>query len=174
MADINPNAVREVYDLQRTCRMNVKYWTHNLTTIKRWNFGIEYLLMATAPSSVVAGFVFWKTENGKIVWAVLSFITALVSVAKPLLKLSKRIDNLQNVLSLYRSAESQLEELGNDIRRENKYSPLSVKAFKNAEKQSRSAQSQEPLDPINEELREKYAALVKQELPESSFHFPPP
>jgi biopolymer transport protein ExbB/TolQ len=141
---------------------------------KRWNFGIEYMLMATAPGSVATGLFFWKTDAGKLIWAVLSGITALVSLAKPLLKLSKRIENLQNLITYYRSAESQLEELANDIRRDDKYTEASVRSFKAAEKQFRKAEEMQPHERIDEKLRQKYFLLVKQELPESGFHFPAP
>src|SRR5947207_263262 len=108
MPESKEHPVWEVYDLHRTCRLNSKYWARKLVDLRRLNFVAEYLVMATASGSAVSGIVFWTTTVGKTLWTILAAITAMVSIAKPLLKLSDRIENLQKVVTGYHSIEFQL------------------------------------------------------------------
>src|SRR5207245_5278482 len=90
----DPNhAVWEVYDLRRTCRLNVKYYQRLGEKLATQNFRIELILAITAPSSAVAGLVFWQTQTGKIIWGMLGFVAAFLAVAKPLLHLTDKIQN---------------------------------------------------------------------------------
>ena len=130
-------------------------------------------MLVTAPGSAVAGFVFWKTNSGEIVWTALTVLTAFLGIAKPLLRLSEQIEARQKVVIGYRAIEFQLEELHNDIRRENSYSPEMVQTFKRLQKLIQEVSRDEPIEEVNENLRRECFETVKRELPESSFHIPP-
>lgn len=164
--------VWEVYDLQRTCRFNVKYWTTKLAGLESRDFWLELSLAITAPGSAITGFLLWKTKPWDTVWAALTAITALLGIAKPLLKFSKKVDKLQASVIGYRSIDSQLEELANDIRREDNYSDASVRTFKALERQYQKLDDAEPVAPLDEKLREKCFEQVKLELPDSNYHIP--
>jgi hypothetical protein len=172
MPEIKEHPVWEVYDLQRNCRLNIKYWTKRLARYRKWNFLMEYSMFVTAPGSAVAGFFFWQAAFGKFVWGILAFLTALLGAAKPLLKLSERIETLQKVVIGYRGIEFQLEALGTDIRREDCYSNDKVSAFKRLQSQIQEITKDEPLEEVDEALRREYFEAVKQELPEAAFHIP--
>ena len=164
--------VWEVYDLQRTCRLNKKYWSEKLAKVKQLNFAMEYLLMAAAPGSAISGLVYWKTDKGVVVWSILMGVTAIISVAKPLLKLSEKIENLNKVITGYRVAEFEFEQLSNDIRREAEYSTESIKTFKRLQKGIGEIIKEEPIERINEDLSTRCFETVKKELPENSFYIP--
>jgi len=166
---VDDHPVWEVYDLWRTCRLNVKYWSARMLRIRQQEFFLEYALMATAPSSAVAGLVFWKTQWGGVVWTVLTTMTAFLAIAKPLLRLSDRLAQLQRVVTRYRMIECQLEALANDIRRENRYSDESVTAFKRLETQVSEVSKDEPVERFNERLRQSLYDEVNRELPLASF-----
>jgi hypothetical protein len=133
---------------------------------------MEYLVMVTAPGSAVTGLVFWKTDYGKVVWTILITLTALVSLGKPFLKLSDRMANLQNIITHYKSLANQLEELGNDIRRENNYTPLMVSTFKSVERHLDRITALEPIEEIDTDLQQLCFERVNNELPEAKFHVP--
>jgi hypothetical protein len=172
MPNAREHAAWEVYDLQRTCRLNVKYWTRKLVIRRKWNFWIEYSMLVTAPGSAVVGFVFWKTNSGEVLWTILSVLTAFLGVAKPLLKLSDHIETLQKVVTGYRAIEFQLEALGSDIRREDSYSSEMVSTFKRLQSQIQEVSKDEPVEDLDDALRRDCFETVKTELPETVFHIP--
>lgn len=173
MPNVSDQPVWEVYDLQRTCKMNAKYWSTKLATYRKCNFWMEYVLAISAPSSAVAGLVFWKTQAGAFLWSSLTIITAFLGIAKPLLKLADTIQNLQKVATGYRSLDFQLEQLGNDIRREKAYSKEMIQGFKRLESQVNEVTRDEPLDGVDEDLRQACYEAVKRELPAENFYIPP-
>lgn len=172
MPNTKDHPVWEVYDLQRTCRLNMKYWAKKLVALRQWNFWMEYSLLVTAPGSAVAGFVFWKTNSGQIAWTILAVLTAFLGIAKPLLKLSDQLQTLQKIVTGYRSIEFQLDELGSDIRREDSYSAEMVGTFKKLQKQIQEVSRDEPVEDADETLRSECFEVVKRELPETTFHIP--
>ena len=172
MGNNRNHPVWEVYDLHRTCRLNVKYWSAKLVILRRNNFFLEYLLMATAPSSAIAGLVFWNTTYGKTVWSILICVTAFIAVAKPLLKFSDKLEKLQKVVTLYKSVEFQIEALENDIQREDEYSTTIVNTYKNLANQVGEISKDEPIESVDQDLRESCYKEVNEELPFTNFYEP--
>ena len=165
-------AVWEVYDLQRTCRLNARYWTARLAKEERKSFCIEFAMAFTAPGSAIAGLVFWKTDSGKEVWSALMLVTAVLGVAKPLLKLPDRIRTLHKVVAGYRALEQPLEELRNEILRERAYTAQLVKTYQQLHRQFHDVSRDEPVENVDTALRAQCYQSVKDELPESSFFIP--
>jgi hypothetical protein len=97
--------VRDVYDLYRNARLNVKYYSCRVSTLQGQNFGIELVLAATASASAIAGLAFWTSSSGKVIWQVLTMVSALLALAKPLLKLTDRIRALEELVGEYRATE---------------------------------------------------------------------
>lgn len=172
MANATQHPVWEVYDLLRTSRLNSKYWTKKLVKNRKLNITMEYLMLATAPGSAVAGFMFWGTSGGKTTWMILTGATALLGIAKPLLKLSDYIQGLQKVVTGYRSLEYQLDELRSDILREQRYSDDMVTMFKKLQKQISQISKDEPVEEVDQELQKECFEKVKQELPAEDFFIP--
>jgi hypothetical protein len=133
---------------------------------------MEYLIMVTAPGSAVAGLVFWETDYGKVVWTILATMAAFISLGKPLLKLSDRMANLQNIITHYKSLDNQLEELGNDIKRENNYTTIMVSTFKSVERHIDKITALEPIEKIDNDLQQLCFEQAKNELPETKFYIP--
>ncbi|MDD5064572.1 MAG: hypothetical protein PHQ35_07445 [Phycisphaerae bacterium] len=172
MGGMKDYPVWEVYDLYRDCRLNTKYWSKKLIRSHRFNLAFEYLIMVTAPGSAVAGLFFWQTSPGAVIWKVLIAITALLSIAKPLLKLSDRVANLQGIVTQYRSLDHQLEQLSNDIRRDECYSVAMVSTFKNIARQEEKVSVSEPIEDIDSKLQKACFDQVNRELPEENFYIP--
>jgi len=172
MGNKRNHPVWEVYDLHRTCRLNVKYWSAKLVGLRRKNFCLEYILMATAPSSAIAGLVFWNTTYGKTAWSILICVTAIIAVAKPLLKLSDKLGKLQKVVTLYKSVEFQVESLENDIKRYDEYSTIMVNTYKNLANQVCEISKDEPIESVDQDLRNSFYMEVNKELPVTHFREP--
>ena len=172
MSKLKHHPVWEVYDLHRDCRLNAKYWSKKLIRIRRFNLAFEYLIMMTAPGSAVAGVFFWQTSIGEVIWKALITITALLSIAKPLLKLSDRVANLQGVVIQYRSLDHQLDQLRNNIRRDACYSQAMISTFKNVATQVEKLSESEPIEDINSKLQKACFDQVNKEMPDKSFYIP--
>jgi hypothetical protein len=122
--------VWSVYDKLRSACLNVKYYSRRLQSLERWNFGLEFLIGATAPSSAIAALWFWNTEYGQPAWRYLAVIAAIAAVAKPLLNLTKRIKEYESILSGYRTLEYDLREISTLIEQKKKYDHALQTEFK--------------------------------------------
>lgn len=111
----------EVYDNLRTARLNIYYWTEKLDKPKHQNRSLEIFLAIAVPSSAVAGLSFWQSYYGPYVWGFLSSIAAFLSVAKPFLKLTERVESYEAAVARYRTIEGDLSELRTDIMQERAY-----------------------------------------------------
>jgi hypothetical protein len=153
-----------VYDKLRTARLNVKYYSRRLETLERTNFAIELLLLATAPSSAIAALWFWKLEMGKPAWQALGVVAAVAAVLKPLLALTRRIKELESVLSGYRVLDFDLMDIRTMVEQRHKYDSALLR--------ERALVGKTP------ESREKVSVKrlcqdeVKKELPVESFYVP--
>ncbi len=172
MENRKSHPVWEVYDLRRTCRFKVKYWSVKLIRLRTKDFWIEYMLMATAPGSAIAGIVFWSTNYGRTAWSILTVLAASLAVAKPLLKFSDKIERLQKVVTQYKLIEFQLEALGNDIRRKQQYSATMVSTYKSIESHIPELSKDEPIQCVDQDLRKSCYKEVNEELPPTSFYVP--
>jgi hypothetical protein len=105
-----------VYDKLRSARLNVKYYGARLHRIERANLAIEYILLAAAPSSAVAGLWFWNTEVGKTIWqslgvlagATSQYIVTMNSDIFDRLPLPDEVDRKKVVLSTRLSDETEM------------------------------------------------------------------
>ena len=59
--------VWNVYDLYRTARLSVCYYSAKLNRFLWYNYLIEYILAITASSSAIAALWFWEHPVGEIV-----------------------------------------------------------------------------------------------------------
>ena len=113
--------VWDVYDLRRTARLNVKYYSARLETLRRRAFLIDLALAIAAPTSAVAGLWFWDTTGGQVAWRILAVIAAIFAVAKPLLKLVDAIGTLEEVVTGYRTLDHDLDSISIRIRHKGAY-----------------------------------------------------
>lgn len=161
-----------VYDKLRTARLNVKYYSRRLDLLERKNFYIELVLLATAPSSAIAGLWFWDTTYGRLVWQYLGVVAAVAAVLKPLLGLTKRIKEVESVLSGYRTLEFDLMEIRALIEQKQKYDAVLQAEFKKALQREKALAGTTPETRENQNVKRKCDLEVRQELPPESFFVP--
>lgn len=166
------NPVWVVYDKLRTARLNVKYYSRQLQSIERRNFWLEFVLLASAPSSAVAGLWFWEYPIGKIVWQYFGVIAAVSAITKPLLSLPKQIKEFESVLAGYRTLEYDLMEIKVLVEQKQRYDTALQSEFKKAIQREKTLIGKTPETRENTKIRDLCEAEVLQELPRESFFVP--
>jgi hypothetical protein len=170
--DRDNHPVWTVYDKLRSARLNVKYYSCRLQTTERINFWIELLLLVTAPSSAVAGLWFWNTEYGKQIWQDMGVVAALAAVVKPLLGLTKRIKDYENILSGYRTLEYDIMEIKSSIEQKQKYDQSQQAELKKAIQREKVLVAKNPETRDRKRVKRNCEEEVRRELPPESFYVP--
>jgi hypothetical protein len=126
--------------------------------LNRLNFSIEFLLLATAPSSAIAGLWF--------------IVAAIAAVTKPLLGLTKKIKDYEGILSGYRTLEYDLMEIKSLVEQKGKYDSSLQSEFKKALQREKTLVARNPETREWKWVKRKCEAEVRQELPPECFIVP--
>jgi len=161
-----------VYDKLRSARLNVKYYSRRLEMFERTNFWLELILLASAPSSAVAGLWFWETEYGNLSWKYFGIIAAVAAVVKPLLGLTKRIKEFEGVLAGYRMLEYDLMEIKSLIEQKQKYDSVLQTELKKAIQREKLLVGKTPETSENKKIKAICEVEVRSELPSDCFFIP--
>jgi hypothetical protein len=172
MAKSTSHPVWNVYDLYRTARLNVKYYKARSTCLKRINFLMELILSISAPSSIVAGLFFWDTTIGALIWKILGAIAAFVAVSKPLLNLTKKIEQFDEIITGYQVLEHDLSLLKISIDEKQSYDISLQKEFKKALERKKALITKYPEHREYKKLKNRCTSEVNQELPVDIFFIP--
>jgi hypothetical protein len=156
--------VYQVYDVLRTLLLNKKYYAERLSLFQKYNFVMEMLIACGTAGSGVAGFAVWQLAVGKIVWGIISAAAIVLAIAKPLLKLTDRIEMYAKLYGEYTSAFARMKILVDDIQVDRALPPARIKLFE--ELRSRTAELSKLGDPRpNRDLVRRLQAQVISELP---------
>lgn len=166
------HSVWAVYDRLRSARLSVKYFCWKLQRIERASFWLDFVLLATAPSSAIAGLWFWQSETGRAVWQGLGVIAAVAAVVKPLLHLTKRIKDYESLVSGYRVLDFDLMELKGQVEQRKKYDPALQAEFKRIQQRERALVSKNPESREDRKMKRLCVAEVNTELPPEAFFVP--
>lgn len=164
--------VWNVYDLYRTARLNVKYYSARLTCLERLNSVMELILSISAPSSAVAGLFFWDTSIGSVIWKILGIITAFTAVSKPLLKLTKKIKQFEEIITGYQVLEHDLSVIKISIEEKQSYDKSLQKEFKKTLDRKKILTTKCPEHREYKKLKNRCTSEVTQELPVDIFFIP--
>ncbi|MBI4464167.1 MAG: hypothetical protein HY647_05635 [Acidobacteria bacterium] len=108
--------VYRLHDLYRNCSLSRKYYAHRLKQYKRWNLTFD-IVTALATSSAFAGLAIWQTPVGVNVFSILLAASVIISVLRPLLKLSDGVDRYSKLHYAYGELFYQIESLVAEMRR---------------------------------------------------------
>jgi hypothetical protein len=148
VADQQTERVYQVYDMLRTLLLNKKYYAERLSRFQKYNFAMEMLIACGAAGSAgsgVAGFAVWQSAAGKIVWGLISGVAVILAIAKPLLKLTDRIEMYAKLYGEYTSAFARIKILVDDMQVERALPPARIKLFE--EMRTRTAELSKLGDP---------------------------
>lgn len=117
--------LQRIYDLYRLSSLNAKYYGYKLKKWRRINYVFD-IVIALSASSGIASWAIWQTDNGRLVWAVVGGIAALLAVVKSTFNVSNQVELLTklfsghqtNFLSLERTIQivSDQEAVDDDVR----------------------------------------------------------
>lgn len=164
--------VWQVYDLQRTARLNIKYYSQKLAKLEKQNFFIEIILAITAPSSAISGLFFWDIGYGQFVWKVLAIVSAFLAVLKPLIKLTSKIKKHEETVTGYKTLESDLQLIAVRVEESRSYDHTHQAEFRRALERRRILSAAEPPHKEDKALKRQLQEEVSGELPETHFFIP--
>jgi len=164
--------VWEVYKLQRTARLSVKYYSKKLERIEQLNLAMQIVIAASLPTSAIAGFSYWTTDSGSEFWGYILAFASLLSFLQPFLKLTDKIKRYDSLITGYLVLDYDVQKLIGKIVNAQKYTTTHQKAFELALERKKHVGVKEQGISIDEKLREKCTEEVKLELPAENFFIP--
>ncbi|MFJ7141038.1 hypothetical protein BK669_15310 [Pseudomonas fluorescens] len=164
--------VWDVYDLLRTARLNEKYYGCRLERFELINTSCEIIIAVTATSSAVASLPLWGDGVGAQLWKYLIFLSAVISVIKPFLQLTKKIRAYEELYSGYRMLFFDLKTLRVDINQAQQFSKVHQARFNRIKERQRQLVGNSPERTENEKLKKACISSVLLEMPTESFYVP--
>jgi len=161
-----------VYDKIRTARLNVKYYSRRLQVLERFSLILDLILAVAAPTSAVAGLWFWESELGRVTWQFLGIPAAMAAVLKPVLGLTKRIKDYENVLAGYRTLEFDLCHIKSLVEQKLAYTESMRARLEDALERERALVTKNPETRENSTIKRICEEEVLKELPPSCFLIP--
>ncbi|EPR3587281.1 hypothetical protein ACU440_004524 [Vibrio alginolyticus] len=164
--------VWEVYDLLRTAKLNEKYFGYRLQKYVRINNLMEFTIAATASTSAIAGLTLWSDGIGGVFWQVFLVISAAISVAKPILGITKRVRLYEEVLSEYRVLSYELMQLKVSISTTREYDETHKTKFNEIMEKQATLVSKSPESTEKKAVKTKCIDEVLKAYPPESFFVP--
>lgn len=107
MTSVDPKIATAIGQLKnihrefRTALLNKKYYASRLSWYQTANWWYEILIALGATGSGIAGFAFWKSGAGAIVWGTISGASIVLSTLKPIIDLPKQIERYSKLSGAY-------------------------------------------------------------------------
>lgn len=161
-----------LYDMLRTARLNEKYYEKRLAILERNSNICEFVLLASAPTSAIAGMFFWQTDIGSVLWRIFAVVAAVTSIAKPLVFQPKMFKALEVVVYGYRMLSYDLIQLKDEVETTGAYDASIQKEFGKARKRERDLVEKKPERCECKKLLDECTVAVLNEFPEENFFTP--
>lgn len=164
--------VWEVYDLLRTAKLNEKYFGYRLQKYVRINNFMEFTIAATASTSAIASLTLWNEGLAGYFWQSFLVISAVISVAKPILGITKRVRIYEEVLSEYRALSYELMRLKVGISTAREYNETHEDKFNEIMEKHATLVSKSPENTENKTVKTKCVDEVLKAYPPENFFVP--
>ena len=163
----------EIYDMYRMAALNKNYYGEMLARYQLRNTWLEIAIAIGTTSSGVSGglALLNKSEYGNLVWGVVTAISSLLAIAKPILQLNKQVERYSKLFAGHLENFMNLQLLVTKIRRNRKLTSDMVERFEQAEQ--RFVELSRDDDPKTiRKLHEKCEADVLQAIPDAVLWYP--
>lgn len=170
----NAGLLRMIHDEYRTALLNKKYYAARLDrykTINRYS-EIAIALGATTGTSI-AGLAIFKQGYGTAAWAVISGISMVLSVIKPIMNLPKEVERYSKLTGEYASMFGTLRIIEQDISASQSLTSEQIEVFNQVRKRTVDLLTLDDTNP-NRRLLEKLQDEVNKEIPPSILWMPMP
>jgi hypothetical protein len=166
------NPVWEVYDLLRTAKLNEKYFGYRLQKYVQISNFMEFTIATTASTSAIASLTLWNNGLGGYFWQSFLVISAVISVAKPILGITKRVRLYEEVLSEYRALSYELMQLKVNISTVREYNDIHKGKLNEIMEKHATLVSKSPESTENKTVKIKCINEVLKAYPTKSFFIP--
>jgi len=131
----------EIYDMYRMAALNKNYYGEMLARYQLRNTWLEIAIAIGTTSSGVSGglALLNKSEYGNLVWGVVTAISSLLAIAKPILQLNKQVERYSKLFAGHLENFMNLQLLVTKIRRNRKLTSDMVERFEQAEQRRQHA-----------------------------------
>ena len=163
----------DLYDLQREARFLSKLYLAKVHTYSQVILWADLITTLFAGSSAIAGFSFWKSGFGNQAWAIGAGLAAIVSVSKPIFRLTERVKIYQDLYARYTELEHDCEILATKIKNAGKYTDSSKNAVLSLKKNAKTIARNAPPTKFRKKFEKEVQAQVNHELPADRFYIPP-
>jgi hypothetical protein len=152
--------------------LNKLYYGTMLARYQRINTALELMIAVGATGSGISGYAALQYGIGKEIFGTITFISAILAVAKPIVKLNKKIERHSKLFTGHLDVALRFGSLVTHIRRKRNLSASDVAEFEIAEQ--RFIELSRDDDPHTaKRLQKKCEEEVLQAIPESALWFPP-
>ena len=173
MTDTRQDPLWDVHDIRRTARLRTKYSRARLVSLERQTFWTELVLAATAAGSAVSAFAFWSTEAGQFAWKALSSIAAFLAIAKPLMKVSDKMQRLEALATGYAGVDHDCMRIEIAARQRSAFDADLKERFEAVLERVAKLQEKDAENHTDLALRDRLREEVLVELPVDALFLPP-
>jgi len=161
-----------VYDLLRTARLNVKYYSSVFIRYTQIRLFLEIALAFSASSAVAVALIYPDAPFGRATWLLLSCLAAIIAIVNPILNIGGKARIVEKLLNEYHTINFELIGLTNDIRTKNNYDGECKRRFQEILKRNAKIELGEPILRLNEKLLKRKQNEVLREMPVATFFVP--
>lgn len=162
--------LQHLYNDYRDALYNKKYYGCRLDQCRKWNMGLE-ILLAVGTSSAIGGWAIFKEETGVKIWALLSALSTLIAVLKPIINVPEKIERYTKLYTGHGSVHFDLEQIVRKIQETKTLTAEMLAARDNAIARRKDL---DPLDDLvpNKQFAERCYVEVNAEIPTNALWLP--
>jgi len=123
----------EIYTLMCRSALNRDYYGVMLARTQRLSTWFDILIAIGTTGSGISALTIWNTDYGKVVWASLSAVSAVLALTKPIVQLNKKIERLSRLFGGHSDNYSTLLILASRAKRKNDLTEEMLSTFETAE-----------------------------------------
>lgn len=159
-----------IYEAYNEALLREKYYANRLTLYRRVN-KIYEIVLAIGTSTVIAGWAVFQANPGKAFWSVFSGVITVLVILKPLLQISKDIEDYTNLRTGYRALVVNLRSIVTKIKRQAGLTMQTIELFDATQKQYEGLSLKEDVTP-KPKILAKCKIEVAQDIPPGSLWYP--
>lgn len=173
MTPTSKHPIWDLYDLQRDSRYYGKLYCIKVNRLVDGIFWSDLLTTGFAGSSAIAGIAFWKSPIGQELWVLGTAVAAVISLVKPLLHLTTKLKNFQDLYSGYLDLELDCQLVAFKVRQSGEFNQIHRRALLAIKEKERAVARRTPPQKDDKRLAERLQKEVNRELPVERFYIPP-
>jgi hypothetical protein len=115
--DLGParDVLRSIYDDYRDALLNRLYNGIRVEQYSSRTKSFDIVIALGASGSGVAGFALWQAEYGKLIWGLISAVSIILAVIKPILKWPEKLDEYSELYAEYSLIYGKFKQIVDSI-----------------------------------------------------------